>query len=1036
MLSGSSPPAPAAALIGRAAEVEDVLDLLGRARLVTLTGPPGVGKTRLALAVCADRDDVSWVDLAPIRDPRQVRAELARASRPDGDPTDRLVVLDNCEHLLDSDLADQLAELLRSTARLQVLATSRERLRLAAEREYAVPPLPMPSDDDADDPARLRGNPAVTLLLDRAPPAVQLTPNTARALAEICIGLDGLPLAIELAAARLRVFTPSELAFRLGRRMSVLTSGPRDAPDRHRDLRAAIAWSHDLLSERDRAAFRRLSVFPGEWNLESAAAVCAEPDVLDVVESLLDKSLVRRAGEDLDGDARFTMLMSLREYAAEQLEEQAEGQATRDRHATWFTRRALEWEATIGTTAETDTWPQLAAFRADLEAALVHARAADEGEQVVWLAAALAWFGYTRGDLAEAEVPLAELVAAVDDERADPDARAAGRLAAGVTAYGLGRRDLAEELLGPFRAADGAPEERRGAVARAFLGHLARERGDLADAAALYTAARTTHVRLGNTRGIAWAGHDLALLALDEDRTDDAEQLLTESLELFDSIDYDWAVAVCACLLASAVVRRGSAADVDRAAALLARALRLHDEVGDRRGMAQCLGGDGRGGAGPGRSGHRRATRRCRCRAAVSAPPRSRPRPRRGTWPTSTSASTACSAAPPPSASGTRAGPCRRPRPSSWPVGLAAVGTEDADGAVVALTPRQLEVAVLVAAGRTNRQIGTALGISEKTTEVHVHNLMARLDVPSRAGVAAWAAARGLTQHPTSLGVSPNVPGPAVARRQRSGRNAAARTGPRGRWKGHDMDEDKLNEMLGRFVGDLGATITAGGVVIGHRLGLYRALADGPGTAEEVARRTGCDPRYVAEWLRGQGAGGYVTYDAEGDTWSLTEEQAFVLANPDGAVYAPGAYVLALGSLQAIDRIEEAFKTGAGVGWHEHDDEVFVGCEQFFRPGYLANLVPSWIPALDGVQAKLEAGAKVADVGCGLGASTILLAEQFPQAQLAGLRLPRGVHRAGAQAGRRRRRRRADHLRDRERAGLRRQRLRPGRDVRLPARHG
>ena len=234
MPSASPPPAPAAALIGRATEVEDVLDLLGRARLVTLTGPPGVGKTRLALAVCADRDDVSWVDLAPIRDPRQVRAELTRAARPEGDDhaTDRLVVLDNCEHLLGSDLADQLADLLRSNARLQVLATSRERLRLAAEREYAVPPLPMPSADDADDLARLRGNPAVALLLDRAPPAaVALTPDTARALVEICVDLDGLPLAIELAAARLRVFTPSELAFRLGRRMSVLTSGPRDAPD-------------------------------------------------------------------------------------------------------------------------------------------------------------------------------------------------------------------------------------------------------------------------------------------------------------------------------------------------------------------------------------------------------------------------------------------------------------------------------------------------------------------------------------------------------------------------------------------------------------------------------------------------------------------------------------------------------------------------------------------------------------------------------------------------------------------------------------
>jgi SAM-dependent methyltransferase len=198
------------------------------------------------------------------------------------------------------------------------------------------------------------------------------------------------------------------------------------------------------------------------------------------------------------------------------------------------------------------------------------------------------------------------------------------------------------------------------------------------------------------------------------------------------------------------------------------------------------------------------------------------------------------------------------------------------------------------------------------------------------------------------------------------------------------MDENKLNEFLGRFVGDLGATVAAGGVVLGHRLGLYRALAEGPATADELARRTACDPRYVAEWLRGQGAGGYVTYDAEGDGWSLTEEQAFLLSDPDNAVYAPGAFVLALGALQAVDRIEESFRTGAGMGWHEHDDEVFTGCEQFFRPGYVANLVPSWLPALDGVVQKLEAGARVADVGCGLGASTILFAEQYPRTEVMG----------------------------------------------------
>jgi ubiquinone/menaquinone biosynthesis C-methylase UbiE len=198
------------------------------------------------------------------------------------------------------------------------------------------------------------------------------------------------------------------------------------------------------------------------------------------------------------------------------------------------------------------------------------------------------------------------------------------------------------------------------------------------------------------------------------------------------------------------------------------------------------------------------------------------------------------------------------------------------------------------------------------------------------------------------------------------------------------MDETKLNEFLGRFVGDLGATITAGSVVIGHELGLYGALAEAPATSDDLARRTHCDPRYVAEWARNQAAGGYVTYDAESDTYSLTEEQAFLLAEPDTAVYAPGAFVLALGSLKAKDRVVNAFRSGAGIGWNSQDEDVFTGCEQFFRPGYVANLVTSWIPALDGVAEKLVAGARVADVGCGLGASTILLAENYPNSEVFG----------------------------------------------------
>jgi ubiquinone/menaquinone biosynthesis C-methylase UbiE len=198
------------------------------------------------------------------------------------------------------------------------------------------------------------------------------------------------------------------------------------------------------------------------------------------------------------------------------------------------------------------------------------------------------------------------------------------------------------------------------------------------------------------------------------------------------------------------------------------------------------------------------------------------------------------------------------------------------------------------------------------------------------------------------------------------------------------MNEDKLNEFVGKFVTDLGATVAAGNVVIGHRLGLYRALASGPATPEQFAERTRTTPRYVTEWLRGQAAGGYVTWDPDTDRYSLTEEQAFVLANPDGAVYAPGAFVLALGALRAEERIAEAFRSGTGMGWHEHDENVFTGCEQFFRPGYIANLVPSWIPALDGVEDKLRAGGAVADVGCGLGATTVLLAQHYPNSRIAG----------------------------------------------------
>ena len=198
------------------------------------------------------------------------------------------------------------------------------------------------------------------------------------------------------------------------------------------------------------------------------------------------------------------------------------------------------------------------------------------------------------------------------------------------------------------------------------------------------------------------------------------------------------------------------------------------------------------------------------------------------------------------------------------------------------------------------------------------------------------------------------------------------------------IDEAKLNAFMGRFVGDLGAVMHAATIVLGDKLGLYKALAAGPAHVEDLARRTETDPRYLREWLCAQAASGYVEYDAASETFSLGEEQAFALAVEGGPAFIPGAFQIAMATFKAIPKMTQAFRTGLGLGWHEHDAALFHGTERFFRPSYAANLVSSWIPALDGIEARLEAGARVADVGCGHGASTILLAQAYPASSFVG----------------------------------------------------
>ena len=373
-------PVQLSSFVGRETEVAEVGLLLGQHRLVTMLGPGGIGKTRLALQVAADAldrfaDGVFFVDLASLRDPELVPGAIAAAlglREQPGQPisaslaehlTTRqlLLVLDNLEQLLPA-AAVSVAELLGSAAELRLLATSRAPLRIRGEHEYGVAPLAIGAPDRLDDEVPA----AVALFLERAraiKPELEINATTVPLMAGICLRLDGLPLAIELAAARLRALGLPQLHERLAQRLPLLTGGARDLPERQQTLRAAIAWSEELLSERERRLFAALGVFVGGFTLEAAEAVAGPDigtDVLDGVTSLLERSLLRQV-EGLADEPRYGMLETIREYAVERLEASGEPEELRGRHLNFYIARAEEWNAAI---IEDDPHG-VAAFRAE-----------------------------------------------------------------------------------------------------------------------------------------------------------------------------------------------------------------------------------------------------------------------------------------------------------------------------------------------------------------------------------------------------------------------------------------------------------------------------------------------------------------------------------------------------------------------------------------------------------------------------------------------------------------------------------------------
>lgn len=755
--------------VGREREISEVRRLLSGTRLLTLTGAGGCGKSRLAYEVARTqledfRDGVWLVELAGLSEaalvPHAAASALGVTERVTQAVTDviaralrdklLLLVLDNCEHVL-SACTDLSAALLRECSRLRILATSREPVGVPGETVWRVPSLAVPDPlhlPSADDLIRFE---AVRLFVERAAavrPGFGVMDDNARALAQICHRLDGIPLAIELAAARVRALSAEQIAARLDDRFSLLTSGSRTALPRHRTLRAAMDWSYDLLTERERALLGRLSVFAGGWTLEAAEAVCADDgiqpaEILDLLASLVDKSLV--LADIQSGAARYALLETVRQYAGERLDDTDSAEPIRRRHRDWCLTTAEQGSVELDGAQHTAWLDRSDAEYDNMRAALEWSRGrAAEVERGLQLAVHLQRYWELRAYYAEARAWLESMIAA--GESATPRVRARALNTAGILAYRQGdyartttlcstALSLAKQhddayaaaqslhFLAHVRQSAGDYDEatrmmqrsvalyeevhHRGGLANSIdcLGEIARSRGEYDHAEVLTRRAMALYDEIGDHRGHAHLLHNLGHIRLHQGRITEARDLLRESLLSAKNLrsPRDVIMAVAGLAAVSRDAQAGRSARLTGAVSSLLDAAGLYLEPAERAEFEET-------------------TASLRARLGDHAFTAARDAGRAMTADEAVAEAFAMSATPV-----GRSESARRRDVSGLP-----------------LSAREREVAALVARGLPNRQIASRLVIAERTAEGHVQSILNKLGFSSRAQIAAWAVEHGL----------------------------------------------------------------------------------------------------------------------------------------------------------------------------------------------------------------------------------------------------------------------------------------------------